>query len=100
MARKKKDSGFLGKISEKAGKARNKGLELGKIAAEEASRVGEDVAKKGKKKIEKGISNAKKMASSSEQNIELLEKLADLKEKGIITQKEFDQKKKEILKKI
>lgn len=37
---------------------------------------------------------------SRERNLELLTKLAELKQSGIITQKEFDSKKKEILAKI
>jgi len=40
------------------------------------------------------------MASSSEHNLKILEKLAELKDKGIITSSEFQEKKKKILEKI
>jgi len=35
--------------------------------------------------------------SSPEEIVDLLEQLADLKEKGIITQREFEEKKKDLL---
>ncbi|MCA9812588.1 MAG: SHOCT domain-containing protein, partial [Nitrosarchaeum sp.] len=42
--------------------------------------------------------NARK--ASAEDNIRLLEKLSDLKEAGIISEREFKEKKKKILEKI
>ena len=96
MVRKKK-SGFLDKLSETAEEVKKKGLELGKITADEASKITEEIKEHGKDKVEEGISEIKKMTSSSKDDIELLEKLGKLKESGILTQKEFEKKKKEIL---
>jgi uncharacterized protein YjgD (DUF1641 family) len=40
---------------------------------------------------------AQKLASNKQQNLQLLEKLGKLRKSGIITEKEFRQKKKKLL---
>ena len=97
---KKNKSSFLDKLAEKLEDIKTKGLQIGKTTVEEASKVTEGIKVHGKEKIDEGISEVKKRTSSSDHEIEILEKLAKLKEAGIITQKEFEKKKKEILDKI
>ena len=98
---KKNKSSFLDKLAEKLEDVKTKGLQIGKTTVEEASKVTEEIKVHGKEKIDEGISEVKKRtSSSSDHEIELLEKLAKLKAAGVITQKEFEKKKKEILDKI
>jgi len=101
MARKKKSIGLIGKIKDKADNVKKQGQSLAQIAAERAPDVHARIKKHGKDKLQKGISAAKKIrSSSSAENIELLEKLGDLRDKGILSDKEFTAKKKEILEKL
>jgi hypothetical protein len=62
--------------------------------------VGTKLSKKGSASIEKSIISAKKSLSSSDEMITLIERLGKLKESGLITEKEFQAKKKELLDKI
>ena len=48
----------------------------------------------------KKITKAKRMIRSSEDNVELIKKLGELKKAGIISNKEFQTKKKQLLDKI
>ena len=97
--------------------ARKKTQELGKITTknklvhELTSEKSEEIVKQAKKKgyeisetiLQKsGIlkSKLKKNTRSKQKNLDLLEKLGALKKAGIITNKEFQEKKKKILSKI
>ena len=97
--------------------ARKKTQELGKMAKrnklvnELSSEKSEEIVKQAKKKgyeISESIlqksgmlkSRLKSRKKSSQNNLDLLEKLGGLKKAGIITQKEFQEKKKKILSKI
>jgi len=77
--------------------AKEKSLELSLLAKDKGSQTAKEIQSKGKK-FSKSFSEAKFI--SSEKNLKILEKLADLNKKGIITQKEFASKKKELLKRI
>ena len=77
--------------------AKEKSLELKSLAKNKSTKTAKELQSKGKK-LSKSISEAKFI--SSEKNLKILEKLADLNKKGIITQKEFAAKKKELLKRI
>lgn len=55
---------------------------------------------KTSKGISSGISTAKRLTYSSDVDMMILERLGELNRKGIITKKEFEEKKKEILKRI
>ena len=50
--------------------------------------------------VTKGIHTGKSIASTSEKNLAILEKLGDLRKAGIISEREFREKKKKILDKI
>ena len=86
-------------------------VELGKIASKEAQKKSKEVRKQakieserlkkeGEKRINKGISSAKGLASSAEEDLATLEKLGKLRKAGVITEKEFQAKKKKILSRI
>jgi hypothetical protein len=77
--------------------AKEKSLELQSLAIDKSSKTAKEIQLRGKK-FSKSISEAKFI--SSEKNLKILEKLADLNKKEIITQKEFEAKKKELLKRI
>ena len=77
--------------------AKEKSQELRLIAKTKGSKVAKKIQSKGKK-ITESISEAKFI--TSEKNLRILEKLGDLNKKGIITKKEFNEKKKDLLKRI
>ena len=86
------------KLKTHAGLAKEKTKELRSIAKNRGSKVSKKIMKKGEK-ISKSVESTKRFVSS-EKNIIILEKLGELNKKGIITNKEFQDKKKEILKRI
>ena len=122
VARKKKRSGYIEKFLKKADKAVEDGIkradeilddavEFGMIAAKQAKTTSDDLRKQAKKegeqlkaegvrKITEGISAAKKATSSAEEELNTLEKLGKLRKAGVITEKEFQDKKKKILSRI
>jgi hypothetical protein len=63
-------------------------------------KLGKQVKAEAKKTVSKKITNAKRMIRSSEDNVELIKKLGELKKAGIISNKEFQAKKKQLLDKI
>lgn len=84
-----------------------KSEEIIRQARKKGFRVSESLIKKGsmfqskmKKSAKKGINVGKKLKPSSTKDLELLAKLGKLKKAGIITEKEFQDKKKKILKRI
>ncbi len=120
MATKK--SGYIEKFLKRADKAIEEGIkkadevledavELGAIAATQAKKTSNELRKKamkekeiikekGIKKINEGILAAKQMTSKAEEDLNALEKLGNLRKQGIITEKEFQEKKKKILSRI
>ena len=87
----------LQKLKDQAEIAKGKTKELREKAKTKSSTVKTNLRTKSKK-LADTISEATLI--SSEKNMKILEKLADLNKKGIITNKEFQEKKKEILKRI
>ncbi len=88
------DAVEFGKIASK--EAQKKSIELKKIAKIE----GERLKAEGERKISKGVAKAKKMTSSDRNDLETLAKLGELRKAGILTEKEFQTKKKKILKRL
>lgn len=88
------DAVKYGKIASK--EAQKKSTELKKIAKIEGDRLKAE----GEKKINSSIAKAKKMTSSEKNDLETLAKLGELRKSGIITEKEFQLKKKKILNRI
>jgi polyhydroxyalkanoate synthesis regulator phasin len=126
MATKKRRPGYIEKFLKRADKAVDEAIdqgvkradalladavEFGKITASEAKKKSADLRKQagieseklksqGERKITKGIATAKKMAAVSSMDLETLAKLGELRKAGIITEKEFQTKKKQILNRI
>ena len=72
--------------------------QLGSIAKKSGSVISQSISS-NRKKLSKSIQNSSHTKSMT-RTLTILEKLADLREKGIITNKEFQTKKKDILKRI
>ena len=77
--------------------AKDKSRQLTSIAKIQSSKVAKKIKAKGKNL---GESIEERVILSSEKNLRILERLDELNKKGIITKKEFNEKKKEILKRI
>lgn len=73
------------------------GTSFGKIAAIKASNLARAAGEKAEKLRKKGLTTVRKLTSSPEVNLALLAELATLRDQGVITKKEFESKKKEIL---
>jgi len=113
---------YIEKLLKKADKALQEGVkkadevlddavELGTITAKEATKKSKELRnqlkkerealqKKGSKRIAEGISSAKSMTSNPQENLKTLKKLGELRDGGIITEKEFQTKKKKVLDRI
>ena len=117
-----KKGGYIDKFLKKADKAIQEGVkkadevleeavEFGSMTAKQASKASkelrnqakkerEELHKKGIKKINEGISTAKKITSNTHDDLEILKKLGKLRKAEVITEKEFQAKKKKILDRI
>lgn len=101
MAKKKKSDDILfDELKKRADDLKMTGFELSKLAADTGPKLGKELAKLGKQKLEETLATARILALSPQHNLDLLEKLGKLKKAGLISQKEFEQKKKEILERI
>lgn len=101
MARKKKkDDDLIKRLLKKAEETRQVGYELGKIAAEQAQLHGKKFRTDAEKSLSSSIASAKRFMSSQEEDLKTLEKLGKLKKAGIISEREFQEKKKKILSRI
>ena len=97
---KPKDAEFLDKLVESVDDAKKKGQKIGKMAKIRGVKLSQRVKSRAKKTVSKKITKAKRMIRSSDNNVELIKKLGELKKAGIITYKEFQAKKKQLLDKI
>ena len=97
---KPKDTEFLDKLLESVDDAKRKGQKIGKMAKIRGIKLSQRVKSRAKKTVSKKITKAKRMIRSSDDNVELIKKLGELKKAGIITNKEFQAKKKQLLDKI
>jgi hypothetical protein len=81
--------------------AKKKGYEISESIIKKSGRLRSKLRKSTKLGVQKSINVGKKLKKPSKQkHLDLLEKLAGLKKAGIITDKEFQAKKKKILSKI
>lgn len=117
-----KKGGYIDKFLKKADKAIQEGVkkadealeeavEFGSMTAKQAAKTSKELRnqakkesealqKKGIKKINEGITNAKNVASNTNDDLEILKKLGKLRKAEVITEKEFQAKKKKILDRI
>ena len=94
------DTEFLDKLLESVDDAKKKGQKIGKLAKIRGVKLSQRVKSRAKKTVSKKITKAKRIIRSSDDNVELIKKLGELKKAGIITSKEFQAKKKQLLDKI
>jgi len=81
--------------------AKKKGYEISESITKKSGALSSRLKKSTKSSVERSIDAGKKLKTSkSQKHLELLEKLGELKKAGIITNKEFQEKKKKILSKI
>ena len=97
---KPNDEEFLEKLLESVDEAKRKGQKIGKLAKIRGLNLSKQVRARAKKTVSKKITKAKRMIRSSKDNVELIKKLGELKKAGIISNKEFQAKKKQLLDKI
>ena len=88
------------KSQEIINQAKKKGFEISQKISKKSAPLGSKLKKQTRSGIQKGIIVGKKLKKSKHEQLELLEKLGELKKAGIITHKEFTAKKKKILEKI
>lgn len=102
MARKHKlvDDVTKQKSEEIIKQAKKKGFEISEKIAMEGVVLGTRLKKATKSNIQKGIKAGKNLKNPTHRHLELLENLGELKKEGIITSKEFKEKKKKILSRI
>ena len=80
--------------------AKRKGYQISEKISSRRHKLSSKLKKTAKSKIQKTVNVGKQFKVSKKENLELLENLAKLKDAGIITVKEFQEKKKKILSKI
>jgi len=97
---KPKDTEFLDKLLESVDDAKKKGQKIGKLAKIRGIKLSKKVKTRARKTVSKKITKAKRIIRSSDENVELIKKLGELKKSGIISNKEFQAKKKQLLDKI
>jgi len=117
-----KKGGYIEKLLKKADNALQEGIkkadevlddavELGVMTAKQAGKTSKELRNKAKKerrvlqergieKISEGISAAKSITSDTQNDLEILKKLGKLRKAEVITEKEFQTKKKKILDRI
>ena len=94
------DDEFVDKLLESIGETKEKGQKIGKLAKIRGIKLSKKVKAEAKKTVSKKITKAKRMIRSSDDNLELIKKLGELKKAGVISNKEFQVKKKQLLDKI
>ncbi len=114
-----KKGGYIGKFLKRADKALQDGVkkadeilddavEFGEMTAKQAAKTSRELQnqakkerialqKRGAKKINEGITAAKKITSNTDEDLATLEMLGRLRKSGVITEREFQAKKKKIL---
>jgi predicted nucleic acid-binding protein len=73
------------------------GTEFGKVSSERAAEIAKRAGEEASRLRKKGLSAIRKLTTSPEVNLALLAELATLRERRVITEEEFQSKKKEIL---
>ncbi len=95
----------------KADRVLDNAVDIGVMTAKQASKTSKELRnqakkerevlqKRGIKKLNEGISAAKNITSNTDEDLETLKKLGKLRANGVITEKEFQAKKKKILDRI
>ncbi len=96
----KKKGDLFEKLKSKAIEAKETGSAFGKTAMGKGEIVSKQLVDKGKQGFDKGKELAQNATTSSQDVIDLIEKLGKLKKSGLLTDKEFQEKKTELLAKL
>jgi len=80
--------------------AKKKGYTISEKIIKKSNTLGSKLKKSTKSSIKSGIKAGQNLTTSPHSKLELLEKLGELQKAGVITKKEFVEKKKKILAKI
>ena len=88
------------KTQEIIDQAKRKGYGIGEKISKKHHKISSKLKKTAKSRIQKTVNVGRNLKISKKENLELLENLAKLKDAGIITTKEFQEKKKKLLSKI
>jgi len=80
--------------------AKRKGFSISEKISNKRHKISSKLKKTAKSKIQKTVNAGKNLKISKKENLELIENLSKLKDAGIITSKEFQEKKKKLLSKI
>ncbi|MHA7647390.1 SHOCT domain-containing protein [Nitrosopumilus sp. S4] len=99
MARRKKfiDDVTKEKTDEMIHQAKKKGYVISEKLSRQSTAIGSKLKKKTKSGIKSSIKASQKLKTPTKAKLGLLEKLSELHKSGIITKKEFEEKKKKIL---
>ena len=97
---KPNDDEFVTKLLESVNEAKTKGQKIGRLAKLRGLKLSSSVRARAKKTVSKKVTKARRMIRSPKDNVELIKKLGELKKAGIISNKEFQTKKKQLLDKI
>jgi len=91
------DDEFVDKLLESVGEAKKKGQKIGKLAKIRGLKLSKQVKAEAKKTVSKKITKAKRMIRSSEDNVELIKKLGELKRRVLLAIRSFRQKRNNCL---
>ena len=91
------DDEFIDKLLESVGEAKKKGQKIGKLAKLRGLKLSKRVKAQAKRTVSKKITRAKRMIRSSEDNVELIKKLGELKRLVLLAIRNFRQRKNNFL---
>jgi len=94
---KPNDEEFLEKLLESVDDAKEKGQKIGRLAKIRGLQLSKQVKARAKKTVSKKITKAKRMIRSSDDNVELLKKLGELKKAALLAIRNFRQKRNNCL---
>ena len=106
-----KNGRYIDKFLKKADSILDDAVEFGSMTAKQAANTSKSLhaqakkekdvlTKKGINTIKQGINVAKKSRQNTQNDLDVLERLGKLKKQRVITEKEFQEKKRKILKRI
>ena len=96
ISNQNKKKTFLDNLKRKTGEIKNHSWKIGKTTAKSAEELGNKIDNV----IDESVNAAKNIGTSKNEILDLIERLAKMKDQGIITEQEFTKKKKDLLEKI
>ena len=93
---KSKKKTFFDNLKRNTDEIKDQSWKIGKTTAKSAEELGNKIDSV----IDESVNAAKSMGISKNETLDMIERLAKMKDQGILTEKEFAEKKKELLEKI